>query len=126
MMTRIPFPWLSLGVARMRTRYCALAVAVLLLLVLSLRADTPVTTGTARLSPDEQLLQSAYLESTGPALLRFFRQQAQGEVEPQQLQTWIAELAQPANVHRPAAAALVSVGAPAAPALREAANGLDD
>src|SRR5581483_11956190 len=102
------------------------ALGVVLLAVIA-RADTPTGKPAPPMTADERLLQAAYLDHTGPTLLSFFRRQSEAQVDPKELQALIAELGKALpSLHRPAAGKLIALGAPAAPALREVANNLDD
>jgi HEAT repeat protein len=75
---------------------------------------------------DEQTLKAAFLADTPVALLEFFRLRA-APPGPGRLAELVRGLADPkAEVHGPAAAALVGAGPSAVPALRRAAHALDD
>jgi HEAT repeat protein len=76
---------------------------------------------------DEQALQAVGLATDGPALLEFFRLRSDSTPDPKHLDELTRQLAHvtPAARQR-AMAELVTHGAPAVPALRQAANDLDD
>src|SRR5262245_515374 len=76
---------------------------------------------------DEQALQAAGQATDGPALLAFFGLRADPRPDPKHLDDLTRRLADSsAAVREPALAELVARGAPAVPALRQAANDLDD
>jgi HEAT repeat protein len=85
-------------------------------------ADTP--TGA---SSDELTVKAAHLGTTGPALLDFFHKRATMEPDPENIKAQVGRLADPSpDARERALADLVSLGAAAIPALRQAANNLDD
>jgi HEAT repeat protein len=84
-------------------------------------ADPPVA------QSDEQALKAAGLKADGPAMLEFFRQRAAGKADSEKIGTLIKALAEKdAVLHDKAAGELVSIGHAAVPALRQAANELDN
>ncbi len=83
--------------------------------------DPPVT------ASDEQALKAVGLKADGPALLDFFRKRAAGRADPERVDTLVKALAEKdAVLHDKAMAELVSLGEAAVPALRHAANELDN
>ncbi|HVS39602.1 MAG TPA: HEAT repeat domain-containing protein [Gemmataceae bacterium] len=76
-------------------------------------------------SADEQTLKSANIGVSGPALLDFFHQRSGAAVDKARVAALVKQLAEPAG-RDAAVGQLVAIGEPAAPALREAANNLDD
>jgi HEAT repeat protein len=76
---------------------------------------------------DEQILKNAQLDTTGPALLAFFRARATPRVDPQRLTELTNQLGdKSAEVHAKAAAELVGLGPLALPALWQAVNHAED
>ncbi len=78
-------------------------------------------------SQDEEKLRTAGLRVDGPSLVEFFRQRAQLQADPEELNTWIRRLndADP-EVRSRAAGKLLGRGTAALPLLRRAANDLGD
>jgi HEAT repeat protein len=107
---------------------CSRLVPVLLLAVLlgvagvpAFAVDPPVASG------DEQTLKAAGLKADGPALLDFFRKRAAGKADKEQIATLVKALAEKdATLRDKATGELVCIGEPAIPALRQAANELDN
>jgi HEAT repeat protein len=76
---------------------------------------------------DEELLLAAGLGSDGPALVAFFRIRAHAEASPGRLRQLLRQLAEaPDQGRRQAEAELIAWGPLAVPALRRAANDLND
>jgi HEAT repeat protein len=76
---------------------------------------------------DEQVFQNLHLETSGPALLTFFRRRATANVEPKRLDELVKQLSdKTAAVHDRAAAELIGYGPVALPVLRRAVNHADD
>src|SRR2546423_15609598 len=77
--------------------------------------------------PDEQARQTVGVATDGPALLAFFGLRSDPAPDPKHLDELTRKLADPSPaVRERAMAELVARGAPAVPALRQAANDLDD
>ncbi len=84
----------------------------------------PVTTLS---STDEDILKSAHIGVSGPALLDFLHKRSGAVVDKGVVAALAKQLVDPAAaVHDAAAGQLISLGEAAVPALREAANNLDD
>jgi HEAT repeat protein len=76
--------------------------------------------------PDELTLMSAGLPVDAAGLMEFFRLRTQGEVAPDRLVDLIGQLrSKDAAAREKAAAALVGIGSPAVPALRQASHDPD-
>lgn len=105
-------------------------VAVLFLLastVSTLAQPSRVITRTFSLSTDEQTLASANLVTDGPALLDFFRARSQITADPAVVNDLVKQLADKTVATRNKAfGQLVSLGSMAVPALRQAANAVED
>jgi HEAT repeat protein len=98
-----------------------------LLLTLSLCPLVPLPSAWAAEREDERTLQSAGLPSDGPALLAFFHARSRADVEPHRLQILLEQLASHSNQERNLATAeLLGLGPLAVPALRRAANTLEN
>jgi HEAT repeat protein len=111
----------------MRLARLALVLAVALGPAVSGGFSFPVPAAPPVLSADEQILKSARLTFTGPALLDFFRQRTTADVAPDRLAALIRRLGDLAAPVRDAAfAELASLGAAAVPGLRQAANHFED
>jgi hypothetical protein len=88
---------------------------------LTFAADPPVA------ASDEQALKAAGLKADGPTLLEFFRHRASGKADQEKIATLVKALTEKDAVLRDKAMGeLVSIGQPAVPALRQAANELDN
>jgi HEAT repeat protein len=87
----------------------------------------PAAPATVTRPTDDQLFKDVHLETTGPALLEFFRRRATSTVDAKRLDELVKQLSDktPA-VHAKAAAELLGYGAVALPALRRAVNHADD
>jgi HEAT repeat protein len=103
-----------------------MSVGSFILLLAALPAQPlPAAPAMTLSSVDEETLKAAHIAAAGPALLDFLhkRSGAVGEGAAD----LVKQLADPAPaVHDAAAGQLVALGEPAVPALREAANNLDD
>jgi HEAT repeat protein len=76
---------------------------------------------------DEQILQNAYLDTTGSALLSFFRQRVVAQVDPKRLTELADQLGDKTpEIHRKAAAELVGLGPLALPTLYRAIHDAED
>jgi HEAT repeat protein len=108
-----------------------MSVGSFVLLLAALPAQTlpaaPATPATALSSADEETLKSAHIAVAGPALLDFLHKRSGAAVDKGVVAGLVKQLADPsAAAHDAAAGQLVALGETAVPALREAANGLDD
>jgi HEAT repeat protein len=103
-------------------------VGSLVLLVTALPAQPLPAAPVATLSSaDEDTLKSAHIAFAGPALLDFLHKRSGAVVEKGVVAGLAQQLADPAAaVHDAAAGQLAAIGQAAVPALREAANNLDD
>src|SRR5579871_1940405 len=82
---------------------------------------------TPPISSEEQLLKGVHLDTSGPALLEFFRKRASPSVEAERLTALANQLSDKSPaVHGKASAELVSMGPPAVPVLRRLVNHVDD
>ncbi len=78
-------------------------------------------------SADEATLREAGLSADGPKLLDFFRKRAAPDADPERLKELLARLGDKSEeTRKKAVSELVSLGAAAVPALRQAANTLDE
>jgi HEAT repeat protein len=87
----------------------------------------PAPAATAVALSDEQVLQNAHLDSTGPGLLDFFRKRTTPNVDRERLNILAKQLADKAPaIHTKAIAELIGLGPPAVPTLRRLVNHVDD
>jgi HEAT repeat protein len=107
---------------------CFRLVPVLLLAVLLGVAGTPVRAVDPPVAAsDEQALKAAGLKADGNALLEFFKKRTAAKADPDHVTTLVKALAEKdATLRDKAAGELVCIGEPAVPALRQAANELDN
>ncbi len=107
---------------------CSRLVPVLLLAVLLGVAGVPAFAVDPPVAPaDEQALKAAGLKADGNALLDFFRKRTTGKADKEQIATFVKALAEKdATLRDKATGELVCIGEPAVPALRQAANELDN
>jgi HEAT repeat protein len=107
---------------------CSRLVPVLLLAVPLGVAGVPAFSADAPVAAsDEQALKAAGLKADGNALLEFFKKRTAGKADKEQVATLIKALAEKdATLRDKATGELVSIGEPAVPALRQAANELDN
>jgi HEAT repeat protein len=105
-----------------------MSVGSLLLLLAVLPAQSPTSAAASSVSSsDEETLKSAHIVVAGPALLDFLHKRSGAATESGVVTGLLKQLADPsAAVHEAAAGQLVAFGESAVPALREAANRLDD
>jgi HEAT repeat protein len=102
-------------------------VPVLLALVVGAAAVTASAADPPVSASDEQALKAAGLKANGPALLDFLRKRATGQADKEQLIGLVQALGDKDPVLRDKATGeLISLGQAAVPALRQAANELDN
>jgi HEAT repeat protein len=107
---------------------CFRLVPLLLLAALLGVAGVPALAVDPPVAPsDEQALKAAGLKADGNALLEYFRKRTAGKADKEQIATLVKALAEKdATLRDKATGELVSIGEPAVPALRQAANELDN
>jgi HEAT repeat protein len=105
------------------TRFAPLVLALLFGL-----AGTPaLAVDPAVSASDEQALKAVGLKADGKALLEFFRKRAAGKADKEEVGDLLKALAEKdVALHTKAMGELVSIGHPAVPALRQAANELEN
>ena len=102
-------------------------VPVLLLVWLGVAGRSAFADESAVAATDEQALKAVGLKADGPTLLEFFKVRAAGKADKDAVAGHVKALAdKDAAVRDKAMASLVSLGHPAVPALRQAANELEN
>ncbi len=87
----------------------------------------PAAVPVPSISSEEQLLKGVHLDTSGPAVLEFFRKRASSSVEAERLTALANQLSDKAPaVHDKASAELVRIGPPAVPVLRRLVNRVDE